>query len=96
VVRARRGWGRGPAEGDPRVGAKGGGGGGVGVLSPRSTYAQVRLVAMPFKSQAQKGYLYANEPDIAKRWQAETPKGKKLPKKVRHPREAIEAMYGKK
>jgi hypothetical protein len=37
---------------------------------------------MPFKSQAQKGFLYANEPAIAKRWQAETPKGKKLPARV--------------
>ncbi len=36
---------------------------------------------MPFKSQAQKGWMYANHPDMAKRWQAETPKGK-LPKYV--------------
>lgn len=31
---------------------------------------------MPFKSQAQKGWMYANHPDMAKRWQKETPKGK--------------------
>lgn len=37
---------------------------------------------MPFKSQAQKGYLYANEPKVAKEFQKATPKGAKLPKKV--------------
>lgn len=34
---------------------------------------------MPFKSQAQRGFMYANHPDIAKRFEAETPKGSKLP-----------------
>ena len=38
---------------------------------------------MPFKSQAQRGYLYANEPDVAKEFEAHTPKGKKLPKKIK-------------
>jgi hypothetical protein len=37
---------------------------------------------MPFKSEAQRRYLYANEPAVAKRWEKETPKGKRLPKKV--------------
>ncbi len=37
---------------------------------------------MPFKSQAQKGWMYANKPEMAKEWQKETPKGKKLPKKA--------------
>lgn len=37
---------------------------------------------MPFKSQAQKGWMYATHPEMAKQWQEETPKGKKLPKKV--------------
>jgi len=40
-------------------------------------------VAMPFKSRAQKGYLYAREPAVAKRFQAETPKGAKLPARVK-------------
>jgi hypothetical protein len=31
---------------------------------------------MPFKSEAQKGWMYANKPEMAKRWQKETPKGK--------------------
>ena len=38
---------------------------------------------MPFKSKAQKGWMYANKPEMAKEWQAETPKGKKLPNKVK-------------
>ena len=37
---------------------------------------------MPFKSKAQRGWMYANEPEMAKRWEKETPKGAKLPKKV--------------
>lgn len=36
---------------------------------------------MPFKSDAQRRYMYSQLPEIAKRWEAETPKGKKLPKK---------------
>lgn len=38
---------------------------------------------MPFLSEAQKRYLYANDPAIAKRWQKETPKGAKLPEHVK-------------
>jgi hypothetical protein len=38
---------------------------------------------MPFKSEAQKGWMYANHPQIAKEWEDKTPKGKKLPKKVK-------------
>lgn len=34
---------------------------------------------MPFKSQAQRGFMFANHPEIAKRFAAETPKGAKLP-----------------
>ena len=37
---------------------------------------------MPFKSQAQRKWMYANKPAMAKRWSKHTPKGKKLPKKV--------------
>lgn len=39
---------------------------------------------MPFVSQAQRAYLYSQHPDIAKRWEKETPKGKKLPSRL-HP-----------
>jgi len=38
---------------------------------------------MPFKSKAQKGYLYANDPKVAKKFQADTPKGTKLPERVK-------------
>lgn len=38
---------------------------------------------MPFKSQAQRAWMYANDPDMAKEWEDHTKKGKKLPKKVR-------------
>jgi len=37
---------------------------------------------MPFKSRAQRGWMYANHPEMAKRWEKETPKGRRLPKKV--------------
>lgn len=37
---------------------------------------------MPFKSQAQRGFMYANHPEIAKEFEAATPKGKKLPEHV--------------
>lgn len=38
---------------------------------------------MPFKSQAQRGWMHANHPEMAKEWEEHTPKGKKLPKKVK-------------
>ena len=38
---------------------------------------------MPFKSQAQRKFMYANNPEMAKEWEEHTPKGK-LPKKVKH------------
>lgn len=41
---------------------------------------------MPFKSQSQRKFLYAEHPDIAERWEKETPKGKKLPDKVKAPK----------
>ena len=40
---------------------------------------------MPFKSEAQKGFLYANKPKLAKEFQAKTPKGMKLPQKLNKP-----------
>jgi len=38
---------------------------------------------MPLKSKAQRSYLYATEPEVAEKFAAETPKGKKLPAKVK-------------
>lgn len=37
---------------------------------------------MPFKSEAQRRWMYANHPDMAKKWEDHTPKGKKLPEHV--------------
>lgn len=37
---------------------------------------------MPFKSKAQKGFMFANMPKTAKKWAKETPSMKNLPKKV--------------
>jgi hypothetical protein len=34
---------------------------------------------VPFRSQAQRGYLYANNPSVAAEFEAATPKGVKLP-----------------
>ena len=38
---------------------------------------------MPFKSKKQRAYLYSQKPGIAKEFQSETPKGKKLPLRVK-------------
>lgn len=38
---------------------------------------------MPFKSQKQRAWMYANKPAMAKKWEKDTPKGKKLPKKLK-------------
>jgi len=38
---------------------------------------------MPFKSQAQRKWMYMNHPEMAKRWEKETPKNKPLPKKLK-------------
>ncbi len=39
---------------------------------------------MPFRSQAQRRFMYARHPEMAKEWEEATPKGKKLPEKVKH------------
>ncbi len=39
---------------------------------------------MPFKSKAQRRWMHAKEPAMAKRWERETPKGAKLPARVGH------------
>lgn len=38
---------------------------------------------MPFKSQSQRVWMHIHHPAMAARWEAETPKGKKLPKHKR-------------
>lgn len=37
---------------------------------------------MPFKSKAQRRYLYANEPTVAREFAKKTPKKTRLPEKV--------------
>lgn len=36
---------------------------------------------MPFKSQAQRKWMYANKPEMAKEFESKTPSGKKLPER---------------
>lgn len=36
---------------------------------------------MPFRSEAQRAWMYANDPKMAKKWEKHTPQNKKLPKK---------------
>lgn len=38
---------------------------------------------MPLKSKAQRSYMYAKHPELAKEFEAATPKGKKLPEHVK-------------
>ncbi len=38
---------------------------------------------MPFKSQAQRRFMYSQHPKIAKEFESKTPEGKKLPEKVK-------------
>lgn len=50
-----------------------------------------------FVSGAQRGFMYANHPDIAKRFQAETPKNASLPYHVgKDGKGPLAHMYGKK
>mgnify|MGYP001547245812 CR=1 FL=1 len=42
-----------------------------------------RSLQMPFKSQAQRRALYAKDPALAREFERKTPKGKKLPKRVK-------------
>lgn len=38
---------------------------------------------MPFVSKAQRRWMYANDPEMAKEWEGHTPKGKKLPERLK-------------
>jgi hypothetical protein len=38
---------------------------------------------MPFVSQAQRAWMYKNKPEMAKEWEAATPKDAKLPEHVK-------------
>jgi hypothetical protein len=47
---------------------------------------------MPFRSEAQRRYLYATNPKMAKRWSKETPENAKLPERVKKKRRASSLM----
>jgi len=38
---------------------------------------------MPFKSKAQRKFMYSQKPELAKEFESATPKGKKLPEHVK-------------
>lgn len=38
---------------------------------------------MPMRSKAQRRYLHAKHPEVAKRFEKKTPSGKKLPERVK-------------
>lgn len=38
---------------------------------------------MPFKSKAQQRFMFAKDPEMAKRWAKETPNIKKLPERLK-------------
>lgn len=38
---------------------------------------------MPFKSKAQRAFMFVHHPRIAARWARHTPKGKRLPRRVK-------------
>ena len=44
---------------------------------------------MPFKSKAQRGFLFANNPKVAKEFAAATPKGAKLPEHVKKKKKPV-------
>lgn len=46
---------------------------------------------MPFKSEAQRGFLFARHPDIAKRWAREYPSQGPLPSRVGGPKAKVAA-----
>jgi hypothetical protein len=47
---------------------------------------------MPFKSLAQRRFMWAAHPDIAKEFEEATPKGKTLPEKVKKAQDASQFM----
>lgn len=46
---------------------------------------------MPFVSNAQRKWMYANNPKMAAEWSAATPKGKKLPE---HKKKCVQVQVG--
>ena len=51
---------------------------------------------MPFVSKAQRGYLFAHDPKVAREFAKATPKGAKLPEHVKRGRTLMGSALGKK
>jgi len=49
---------------------------------------------MPMKSQQQRKYLWATDPKLARKFEDHTPKGKKLPKKVKEKKAMLKVAEG--
>lgn len=49
---------------------------------------------MPFRSDAQRRFLYATDPKLAEKFSKDTPKGANLPEKVIARKEALKKMAG--
>ena len=50
---------------------------------------------MPFESQAQRRFMYAKHPEMAKRWQKHTPKGADLPEHVKKASVELAPLFAK-
>lgn len=50
---------------------------------------------MPMKSQAERGYLWANKPDVARKLEADGPSGK-IPYKIGPKKGPLHGMFSKK
>ena len=48
---------------------------------------------MPWKSQAQRRKLWATNPDVARKFEAETPKGTPLPERVKPRKKLAKGAY---
>ena len=50
-------------------------------IQPQEEVSLSIIITMPFKSEAQRRWMWKNDPEMAQKWEAETPKGK-LPKRL--------------
>jgi len=50
---------------------------------------------MPFKSEAQRKFLFSQKPKIAKEFAKATPKGAKLPKKVKKKKRTVKTKVSR-
>jgi hypothetical protein len=52
-------------------------------IDKKTLYKVSQKNKMPMCSKAQRAYLWIHHPEIAKEFESKTPKGKKLPKRVK-------------